>query len=326
MIRTGIIGRGMAARIFHAPLIEAEPGLQLVGAVGRADAPGILADPAIALVVIATPNETHAELAEAALRAGKHVVIDKPFVVRSEDGEHLIDLAAREGRMLAVFQNRRWDGDFLTVAGLVRSGRLGEIDLVESHWDRFRPVVPDGWRETPGPGAGTLWNLGPHMLDQMLMLFGTPDSLEADLAVQREGARTDDYFALTLRYGKMRAVLIASNLVGSPRPRFALHGARGSYVVNGLDGQENRLAAGINPLDPSFGDEALGQHGVITVGNGSEPLPTTPGRYREFYRGVVTAIRDGTSPPVDPVQVMRSIRMLEYAHDAWLQHLPDQSH
>ena len=313
MIRIGIIGRGMAGRIFHAPLIRAVPEMHLDRVVGRADAAALLEDRDIDLVVIATPNETHAHLAESALRAGKHVVIDKPFVLEPDDGQRLIDLAAQQSRMLTVFQNRRWDGDYLTVGDLVASGRLGEIRLFEAHWDRFRPAVPTGWREVPGPGTGTLWNLAPHMIDQMLLLFGTPDAVQADIVAQRPDAVVDDYFSLTFHYGSMRATLAASNLVASARPRFAIHGSAGSFVKFGLDPQEERLAAGVSPLDMGFANESPENYGWLHQGDVRENLPSKTGVYLEFYRGMARAIRDGNAPPVDPRDSLVGVRLLQLA-------------
>jgi len=314
VIRAAIIGRGMAGGIFHQPLISALPDFfSLKAVVGRTDANVLIADEDIDLIVIATPNDTHAELAEAALRAGKHVVIDKPFVLRAEDGEHLIDLAGREGRILTVFQNRRWDGDYLTVAELLASGALGEVRLFEAHWDRFRPSVPVGWREVPGPGAGTLWNLGPHMVGQMLQLFGVPRWVDADIGVQRDGAVVDDYFALTFGYGTLRVTLAASNIVAAARPRFAVHGTGGSFVKYQLDPQEERLAASESPLAVGFGEEPADRHGTLMVGKTSKRATTKAGDYLEFYRGVASAIRDDAEPPVDPAEALTGIRVLAAA-------------
>jgi len=300
----------MAGRIFHRPLIEAVPDFRLACMVGQADAAATIDDPSIDLVVIATPNDTHAELAERALLAGKHVVIDKPFVLGIEDGERLIEPAESEDRLLTIFHNRRWDGDYMTAADLLVSGRLGEVALFEAYWDRFRPVVPQGWREGASPGAGTLWNLAPHLLDQLIMLFGMPQSVQADIACQRLGAAVDDYFALTFSYGRMRAVIGASNLIAQPRARFAIHGMIGSYIKYGLDPQEERLAAGRSPLEPGFGSEPRERYGSLSEGEVSMPLATRDGCYLEFYRKVAEAIHDGAPPPVTPIEALDGIRLL----------------
>lgn len=303
----------MAGRLFHEPLISALPEFSLEAVVGRPDAARMITDRDVDLIVIATPNDTHAKLAEEALRSGKHVVVDKPFVLRPEEGGHLIDLARREGRMLTVFQNRRWDGDYLTVADLLSSGALGQVRLFEAYWDRFRPSVPAGWREVPGPGAGTLWNLGPHMIDQMLQLFGVPQSVQADIAVQRDGAVVDDYFALTFGYGAMRVTLAASNIAAVARPRFAMHGTTGSFVKSQLDPQEERLAAGQSPLAAGFGEEPGDRYGTLVVGDTHEAVRTKAGCYLDFYRKVASAIRDGADPPVEPAGALIGLNVLAAA-------------
>jgi scyllo-inositol 2-dehydrogenase (NADP+) len=273
-----------------------------------------IADPDIGLVVIATPNATHFPLAKAALEAGKHVVIDKPFAVTADEADALIALAAARSRMLSVFHNRRWDGDFRTVRALVESGRLGEIMLCEMAWDRFRLERRDNWKDAGGPGTGLLFDLGSHLIDQALLLFGAPDSLAADLAVQRAEAVADDYFALTLHYGAHRVVLGCSTLVAAPRPRFALHGAGGSFVKYGLDPQEAAMDAGATPGLPGFGIEEPRWHGIFTAPDGArETVETLPGRYLAFYEGVVRAIAGGASPPVDPAEARDGLRLIERA-------------
>lgn len=273
----------------------------------------MIADPGVDLVVIATPNDSHASLAEQAIRAGKHVVIDKPFVLRAEEGENLIDLARQRGRMMTVFHNRRWDGDFLTVAALLASGKLGEVSLFEAHWDRFRPVVPQGWREVEGAGAGTLWNLSPHMIDQMILLFGMPQAVSADIGSQRAGAVVDDYFELTFYYGAMRVKLAASNLVAAQRPRFSMHGSEGSFVKYGLDPQEDRLSDGQSPLDAEFGNEPAESYGILTSGATKQIVASERGCYLEFYRGVANAIAGSAPLPVDPGDALRGVRLIQAA-------------
>ena len=238
-IHAAIIGYGLAGRTFHAPLIQGTDGLELVAvSTSRAEqvSDGILvaspeaviADPAIGLIVVASPNDTHFPLAKAALEAGKHVVVDKPMCVSTGQARTLIDVARRSGRLLIPFHNRRWDSDFLTVRKLMASGELGRVLLFEAHWDRFRPEVAERWRERPSPGAGLLFDLGPHLIDQALLLFGQPDRISADLATQRDGAEVDDYFTLTLQYGSCRVVVSAASLVAQPRPRFSIHGTVGA--------------------------------------------------------------------------------------------------
>ena len=211
--------------------------------------------------------------------------------------------------MLTVFHNRRWDGDFLTVRKILP--RLGEVKLFEAHWDRFRPEIRPGWKDAADGGAGTLNDLGPHMIDQALLLFGLPEAVSADLAAQREGAAVDDYFSLTLHYGAMRAVLGASTLVMDPRPRLALHGTGGSFVKHGLDPQEAALKAGADPH--GAGEDAPEHYGTLTTEAGSERVPTEPGRYLSFYEAVIAAIRDGAPPPVDPAEARDGLHIIELA-------------
>ncbi|HEU0100331.1 MAG TPA: Gfo/Idh/MocA family oxidoreductase [Allosphingosinicella sp.] len=305
-IRTALIGRGMAGTIFHAPLIRSVPELELVTVAGADGAAAAIASEDIDLVVVATPNGSHFPLARAALEAGKHVVVDKPFTTSVADADALIALAAARQRMLTVFHNRRWDGDFLTVRQLIESGRLGEIGLFEAHWDRFRPEPKPGWRETGVEGSGLLWDLGPHLIDQALLLFGRPDSAIGDVATQRRGAAADDYFAITLRYGRRRIRLCASNLVAEPRPRFAVHGTSGSFVKHGLDPQEEALRLGIAPQ--------AGPPGILTGPDGGrEEIPTVPGRYSAFYEGVAAAVGGRAPPPVDPADAREGMRIIEQA-------------
>ena len=241
-IGVGLIGYGLGGSVFHAPLIQAEPGLRLqavvtsraeqvgrelpgVRVVGSADE--LLEDPAVELVAVATPNAVHHRLAAAALRAGRHVVVDKPFTLTTAEADELIELAAAADRRLSVFHNRRWDGDFLTVRRGVEDGVLGEVTTFVSRYDRFRPVPKGSWKEAAGPGSGLLWDLGPHLIDQALVLFGPPRTVWADLGVQRPGVEAVDYLHLALGYGRLRVVLHAGMLVRDPGPRFEVHGNRG---------------------------------------------------------------------------------------------------
>lgn len=295
-----LVGFGYAGRTFHAPLILAEPGLRLRSVVSsRPDAVAAALGPRMpvhaslsaalaegpALVVIATPNDSHAPLAMQALQAGCDVVVDKPFTLSLAEAEDLAALAEAEGRRISVFHNRRWDSDFLTLRALLDSGRLGRITHVESHFDRFRPLVLPRWREADGPGAGLWWDLGPHLLDQALQLFGQPDGLQLDRTIQRDGAAACDWWHAVLRYGEMRVVLHASALAAAPTPRWIVHGTRGSFVCHGLDVQEAQLKAGKTPGCPGWGvAEAPAQ--LILAPEGEpvlEPLPLLPGDYRPFY-------------------------------------------
>ena len=327
MIRVGLIGYGLAGASFHAPLIGAVAGLRLASivtsraaAVARdwpeatvvGDAHAVLADPAIDLVVIATPDQLHAPLAQAALIAGKHVVIDKPFVTDPADGAALIALADAHGLTLSAFHNRRWDSDFLTVRAVLAQGYLGDVALAELRWDRFRPAIKPGWRETQG--AGLLNDLGPHLLDQALYLFGAPEALTADLATQRAKAATEDYFEITLFYGERRVIVSAATLLAQPRPRFALHGSGGSFVKYGIDPQEAVLRAGLPPTTPGFGEDSPEDYGTLTAADGAvRRVPSDRGDWRRYYAGVVAAIADGTSPPVPAHEALAVMDLIALA-------------
>ena len=315
MIRVGLAGYGLAGSAFHAPLIRAADRMELAAVLTSRDAPQRV-DSFDALlersdlVVIATPNSTHFHLAAAALRAGKHVVVDKPFTVTVDQADRLISLAEECGRTLTVFHNRRWDGDFLTVRKLMP--RLAEISLFEAHWDRFRPQIKQGWREVPEAGSGVLADLGPHLIDQALQLFGMPQAITADVAAQRAGAKVDDYFDLTLHYGSMRACLRCSTLVAEPLPRFAIHGSGGSFVKHGLDAQEAALKRGADPRAADFGTDP--HDGTLTRPDGTcEAVPTERGQYLAFYQGVADAILDGAPVPVDPRDARDGLLLIDLA-------------
>jgi scyllo-inositol 2-dehydrogenase (NADP+) len=327
-IRTGLIGYGVAGATFHAPLIAVEPRLRLTRiASSRRDdiarsfpevvvdgSPQALIESAeVDLVVIATPNETHFPLALAALHAGKHVVIDKPFAVTSYEAQTLITAAQERDLKLSVFHNRRWDGDFLTVADLISRGELGEINYFESHFDRSRPAIKQGWREKAKPGSGVFFDLGAHLIDQALQLFGLPEAVTADIAIQREQAKVDDYFHVVLRYGRRRVVLHASTLASAAGTRFTVHGSLGSLVVNGMDGQEAALKAGLAPDSGHWGNNAATSSATLTKANEAHVINVASGAYPHFYKSMAAAIADDGSVPVDPRGALDVIRIIETA-------------
>ena len=314
-IRVGLVGYGNAGATFHAPLIRACPRMALSAVQTSRDVPlkvetfDDLLDRSD-LVVIASPNQTHFPLARQTLEAGKHVVVDKPFAITVDDADALIALAGARGRVLTVFQNRRLDGDFLAVRKLLP--RLGELSLFEANWDRFRPAIKQGWREVGEPGGGVLNDLGSHLIDHALQLFGLPDAIEADVISQRAGARVDDYFELVLFYERMRACLRCSTLVAEPRPRFAVHGSGGSFVKFGIDVQEAQLKAGMDPRDPQFGVDE--RDGAFTAPDGTRSsVPTERGRYLEYYDAVASAIIDGGPVPVDPADSRDGLMLIDLA-------------
>jgi len=318
MIRVGLAGYGLAGATFHAPLVRACERMELAGVLTSREAPSAVRtlDELIEvsdLVIVATPNRTHFPIAKAALEAGRHVVIDKPFTVTVEEADQLIALAAEKRRKLSVFQNRRWDGDYLTVRSVLPE--LGDVRLFEAHWDRFRLHIRDSWKEEPEDGNGLLADLGPHLIDQALQLFGIPDSLQADITTQRTEAKVDDYFEITLHYGAMRAVLCASTLVAEPRPRFAIHGSGGSFVKHGLDPQEEQLKGGANPLGADYGVDPV--FGTLTGADGSRRAITTKrGCYMSFYEGVADAILNDTGMPVDAADAREIMRFIALAKDS----------
>lgn len=273
-VRVGVVGFGLAGKVFHTAVIQATPELELACVVERSGDeaartyPGVkvaqsleelLADVGIRLVVIATPSYTHFELAQQCMREQRHVVVDKPFTLKSEEAAELIRMARERKLVLAPFQNRRWDGDYLTVRQVIASVELGRLVTYESHFDRFRPQPRrDVWRESGGPGSGILFDLGPHLIDQALGLFGSPTSLCADVRIDRENGAADDAFDLRLEYMSARrlTVLLRSTLTACiPGPRFVLHGTRGSFVKWGLDPQEDQLKAGMGYDSPEMGKD-----------------------------------------------------------------------
>jgi len=328
LLGVALIGFGFVSKTFHVPLLKATEGYRITAVSSRrpADVLAVLPDvevlpdpealathPGVDLVVIASPNETHAPLAEMVMRAGRHVVVDKPFTITVEEARHLAAVAAETGVVLSVFQNRRWDSDFLTVQDAIRRDLLGRVVLFESRIDRFRPEVRDRWREVPGPGAGLLYDLGPHLIDQTLVLFGIPDSVQATLALQRRGTKTDDFFQLTLNYGEMVATLQAGSLVSGGSARFAVHGDRGSLVKQKPDVQEDQLRAGVVPGSPDWGldpDDA-----VLYAGSTGESraLKTARGDQRGYYVAFREALQGRAPNPVPPQQGATVMVIIEAA-------------
>jgi predicted dehydrogenase len=333
IIPVGLVGFGIAGRTFHAPVIRAVPGLHLTCIVQRTGDSAVekypdvrvvrnidqlLADKGIRLVVIATPNDSHFELAKQCLLSGRDVVVDKPFTNTFREAQELDQLARSEGCLLSVYQNRRWDGDFLTVRKLIGSGTLGRLALFESHYDRYRLARrPSQWREAAGPGSGVLFDLGPHLVDQALLLFGMPEAIAADVRIEREDAVVDDAFDILLRYPKLTVLLRATMLALTPGPRFILNGTLGSYIKHGMDPQEDALKAGAQPGIPGWGEEDETHWGTLTLAgeNGPvrRPVRTEPGDYREFYANVRDAMLFETPLAVTAQHAAQVIRLLELA-------------
>ena len=327
-LSVGIVGYGYATKTFHAPLIAGIPGLRLAAISSsdpskvRADWPdvqveatadGLFARPDIDLVVIPTPNDTHFPLACAALAAGKHVVVDKPFTVTLDEARQLQAKAQAADRLLSVFHNRRWDADFLTLRQVIASGDLGQIVHFESHFDRYRPEVLSRWREQADAGGGLWYDLGAHLLDQALQLFGLPESIVLDLAQQRDGAKAADWFHAVLRYGQSRIILHGSALVPTPGPRFTVHGSLGSFIKMGLDPQEDVLRAGKRPPAQDWGVDHLPAAVSVWL-NGScvrREINCVAGDYPAYYSAVRDAIHGTGANPVTAIEAMRVIGLIE---------------
>lgn len=326
-LRVALLGFGYAGRVLHAPLIRATPGLVLRSVVSsrpeavaaavpealvRSAAAEALADPAVDLVVIATPNATHAPLAEAALEAGKHVVVDKPFALSLAEARRLASLARQRGRVLSVFQNRRWDADFLGLQAMLEAGRIGTLTHLESRFDRFRPKPRDRWRERADPGGGLWFDLGSHLVDQALVLFGLPRRVGGLILSQRAGAAADDWCQIQLDYGRRQVTLAASMLVGGGVPRFAAHGTAGSWIKHGLDVQEAQLLAGHWPGEGDWGHDPV--PGRLHPGDGSiRDNPVPPGDYRRYYLALGEAVLGRGPNPVPPEEAVATMAVLETA-------------
>jgi scyllo-inositol 2-dehydrogenase (NADP+) len=345
-IRTAVLGYGFAGRIFHSPFIAAVPGLELSAIVQRRgdnaaiDHPKTrilrsveeaFADPTIDLIVVATPNESHFDLAKAALLAGKHVVVDKPFAPTSAEARELITLTTRQGKVIAPFHNRRLDGDFVTLQKLVAEARLGRVTQVISHYDRYRPLPRAGtWKEAGGRSNGLLWDLGPHLVDQALALYGAPKFITANVRSERDVTNIDDAFDIVFDYvlpnGRGLRYACQSTMIGAePAPRFRVHGTHGSFVKYGMDVQEAALLAGRRP--PQVGSqepwlpEPEAAWGTLTLApDPAEPthldrskVSTEVGDYRHFYQSVRDAILGVSSLAIPAEDGYRTIRLLELA-------------
>jgi len=348
-IRVGVVGFGLAGRIFHTAVLHETPGLEVAAIVQRSGHEAaaaypaarvarsldeMLEDPAITLCVVATPNQTHRTLAEQCLKAGRHVVVDKPLALTSADARAMAQIAAERGLILSAYHNRRWDGDFQTLRGVLAGGRLGRPVHLISRFERYRrePRL-SSWREGgQAGGGGILYDLGPHLIDQALALFGDPATLWADVRHTRDHAVVDDAFDLLLSYASpdsdagpaqgqelsgLRVWLSATLTAASPGARFTLHGTLGSYEKRGLDPQENALKAGETFASPGFGCEPPGDWGVLTIPNSPpEPVPTLRGDYREYYKNVRDAILGVAPLAVTAGDAWRVARLIELARES----------
>lgn len=332
-IKTALLSFGMSGRVFHAPFLQVHEGFEPYAVWERSKNeaekfyPGIktyrtldelLADDAVELVIVNTPNSTHFDYAKKALEAGKHVVVEKPFVINAKDGEPLIALAKEKGLVLAVYQNRRWDSDFKTVKKLFDEGLLGEIVEAEFHFDRYKQgLSAKQHKEIPAPGAGILYDLGPHLIDQALYLFGLPDAVFADIRILRPISKVDDYFEVLLYYPNLRVRLHSSYLVREPIPSFVLHGTEGSFLKWRADVQEEALIAGQTPGTPDWGVEPVTERGLLHTEMAGEEIketiPTLQGSYMDYFEGLYEAIRNGGEVPVSAQDGMNNVRIIEAA-------------
>ncbi|MGB2623333.1 MAG: oxidoreductase [Candidatus Acidiferrum sp.] len=332
MIDVGLIGFGLAGRSFHAPVIRAVEGLRLAAILQRngneaaAQYPGVrivrtlvelLADANIRLVVIATPNDSHYSFAHRCLAADRDVLVDKPFTTTLEKADSLVRFAKKQGRIITVYQNRRYDGDFQALLRVVADGALGRIVRFESNYDRFRPQLrPGAWRERSGPGSGVFFDLAPHLIDHALVLFGMPEALTADIRIEREGAVADDAFDLALHYPRgLRVDLRSSLLAAATRPRFLLHGTQGAYVKQTIDPQESNLRRGYIPTDTAWGAEPEENWGLLTLaedgGFTQRRVPSVNCDYRDFYANLRDAMLGKTQLAVTPEWALDVMRLLE---------------
>ncbi len=327
-IRTALVGYGSVGEKMHGPLISVCEDLELVAVVERNQERSIEKYPQVTvfkslealleadaadLIVIVTPNEFHFPYAKMALEAGKHVVVDKPVTVHSQDARILHQIAEEKGLVLSVFQNRRWDGDIQTIEKLLHEGTLGRIVHFESHFDRFRPQLADNWREKDVPGNGITFDLGTHLIDQTIMLFGKPKWVYAEILKQRKGAVADDFFDITLMYEGMKARLTASVMVNAPLPKFLVLGERGSYVKYGLDVQEKAFKSGQIPGGANWGLEDADSWGSLHLENGIVSYPTERGDYRHFYQNLADTILGQGSLKVKMEQAILVLEIIESA-------------
>lgn len=327
VIRVGIVGYGFVAKTFHVPMVQATAGMELVAiASSRRDAvvadlpdvavagtpEALIAREDIDLIVLASPNQTHRPLAEAALTAGKHVLVDKPFMLTLEDARAVLATAERFGKMVSVFQNRRRDSDFLGIKQAIAMGHLGKVTHFDSRIIRFNPTPDTQWRETSGEGSGAWFDLAPHLVDQVVQLFGIPDDVSADLAALRAGASTDDWFEVVLRYPGRRVTLGGSLLAAGGVPRFTVHGEKGSVVKPMADLQEARFVAGMAPDASGVGTDP---DSMVLFEGDADPslLPTPDGDQLGFYTNLVRALRGKAANPVSPREALAVMAVIEAA-------------
>ncbi|MDF2698640.1 MAG: oxidoreductase domain protein [Haloplasmataceae bacterium] len=330
IINTAIIGFGLSGKVFHAPIISSMESFNLSKIYTRNqesisyisnnyvntkivnDVDEIMNDLEIELVIISTPNEFHYEYAKIALESGKHVIVEKPFTIITKEADDLINLANKVEKVLTVFQNRRYDSDFKTVKKVIESGKLGNIVEYEAHFDRFRNYLKNSWKEENKPGSGILYDLGPHLIDQALMLFGLPNQIFGDIRIQRECANTTDNFELILYYDKLKVTLKAGMLVKANLPRYIILGDQGTFIKYGMDVQEMELSIGNKPLNDEWGIEPESIWGELNTDK-LEKVISEKGDYRVFYQNIYNTIVYDEKLQVTPKQAEHTIKIIELA-------------
>ncbi|HHP7240336.1 MAG TPA: Gfo/Idh/MocA family oxidoreductase [Cyclobacteriaceae bacterium] len=331
IIKTGLISFGTSGSVFHAPFIYANQKFELTKVLERhhqkskerypnvtvvRELDDILSDDSIELVVVTTPNEYHYEMAKKALVSGKHVIIEKPFTVKTEEADELIALSKRHQKLLTVYHNRRLDSDFKTIQHLIINNVLGSIHEFESRFDRYRNYRK-GWKDEDKPGSGILYDLGSHLIDQALILFGMPIALDAEIKCQRKISPVDDYFEINLYYQHLKVILKASMLIKEPTPRFSVFGDKGSFIKYGLDPQEARLKKGFQYYN-GIGIEEETLHGLLhTTINAIDfrgHIKSMEGDYMAFYENVSEVIRNGAEPLIKPEEIRSVIWLIEQAY------------
>jgi scyllo-inositol 2-dehydrogenase (NADP+) len=332
-IITALLSYGMSGEVFHAPLLDVHPGFRMKTILQRKTDKSrryypdvliarsldeVLRDAEIELVVVNTTNDTHFDFTVKALEAGKHVIVEKPFTNTVEEALQLIALAKKMNKTLSVFQSRRWDGAFMTLQKIIASGVLGQIVEYEAHYDRFRNYIqPNTWKEVAGPGSGILYNLGSHLLDQVLVLFGKPSFVSARIGAQRPGSKVDDFYDLRLEYSGLNVIVKSSYLVREPGPLYAVHGVNGSFVKYGIDPQEEALKLHQIPGSPGWGTESEKFWGKLNTEIGGVhyegKVETLPGNLLGYYQNIFEVIREGKELNVKPEQGMAVIQLIEAA-------------
>lgn len=333
IINTAILSFGMSGQVFHAPFLKVHPGFNFYAVLERTKNiaqekyPGVktfrtldelLNDEAIELVVVNTPNYTHHEYSKKALLAKKHVIVEKPFVITVEEGEELIELAKKQNKILSVYHNRRYDSDYKTIKKIVQEEWLGEIVEAEFHFDRYKEdLSPKIHKETPGPGTGALYDLGSHLIDQALQLFGMPEAVFGDIRIVRNVSLVDDYFEILLYYPSLRVRLHSSYLVREALPGYILHGTKGSFIKAKTDVQESMLQAGVLPDIEDWGVEPESEKGLLHTEKDGQVLkeykPSLRGNYLEYFEGMYSAINKNEAPPVSAQDGLNVVYIIQKA-------------